>query len=662
MVNAKENRLSVYLFIVAISASVSSIILGLIVIFGWYSGNKSLIQVLPSFVPMQYNTALGFLLCGSGILFLEKFENRYVVMGMGILAIALGGLTLFEYSTGFNLGIDELFMAHTITVKTSHPGRMAPNTALCFILIGAYLVFATFGNRRTYLVLLRVAFVSLVFGLSVVAMSGYIGNLVYAYSWGRLTQMAMHTAIGFIVLSTGSLSHVWHSDVSNKTLTPYWLPVPVTIGILTVTICLCQALQSGHSLIASRNSVVNVQPYLHTKKFINNTPIKVGILHSLTGTMSISAKPVVESTLLAIDNINQHGGILGRMIKPVVIDGQSDLNAYAVGVERLIVEENVSVVFGCWTSASRKTVKPIIEKYEHLLFYPIQYEGIEQSSHIVYTGATPNQQIIPAVKWCINNLGKKYFLVGSDYVFPRVANSIAKDYIVAHGGEVSGEEYILLGSIDVQEVIQKIKSAKPDVILNTINGSSNIAFFNELRNSGITSDKIPTMSFSIGETDVQSIGLNNVYGDYACWNYFQSIETEENKEFVAMFKEKYGMNRVVSDPMEAAYFGVMLWFQAVVSANTVDILPVRKALKKQDIVAPEGSVHVEPTNNHVLKATRIGKLRKDGQFDVVWVSERLRRPRPYPVYRTREEWVQKLQSLYKGWNNHWSAKDRLGVE
>jgi len=390
-------------------------------------------------------------------------------------------------------------------------------------------------------------------------------------------------------------------------------------------------------------------------KFKIKEPIKVGILHSLTGTMAISEKAVVDSTLFAIKEINRQGGVLGRKIEPVVVDGKSDLKTFAIEAERLIVVEKVSVVFGCWTSASRKTVKPIFERYKHLLFYPVQYEGLEQSPNIVYTGATPNQQIVPAVEWSFEHLGRKFFLVGSDYIYPRVANTIIKDKIAALDGEVAGEEYLLLGSKDVEGIVQKIVETKPDIILNTINGDSNTAFFKELRNTGITSDIIPTMSFSISENELRDIGTSNMVGDYACWNYFQSIKTDENENFVSAFKERYGKDRAVSDPMEAAYLGVYLWALAVEHANTDNVHDVRESLRKQSIVAPEGVVHFCFTNNHVLKHSRIGRVKEDGQFEILWTSKDIIRPMPYLAYRTKKEWNQLVRKLYDGWGESWAA-------
>lgn len=389
----------------------------------------------------------------------------------------------------------------------------------------------------------------------------------------------------------------------------------------------------------------------------NNDVIKVGILHSLTGTMAISEKAVVDSTIMAIEEINQRGGLLGKNIVPLIADGRSDTHTFEMEALRLIVDEKVSVVFGCWTSASRKKVKPIFERYNNLLFYPVQYEGLEHSHNIIYTGATPNQQTIPAIKWCFENMGKRFFLIGSDYIFPRVVNTIAKDYIVAMGGEVAGEEYLMLGSDNVDKIIKKIVKSKPDIVLNTINGSSNIAFFNGIKKCGILSDNIPIMSFSIGENEIDIIGIENIKGHYACWNYFQSIESDENMAFIKKFKTRYGSERVVSDPMEAAYLGVHLWGKAVVSAGTYNTHVVLQYLKRQSIVAPEGVVHFNHENNHILKFVRIGKVKEDKQFEIIWKSKEIVRPRPYLVHRSKREWDQIVSGFYNMWGKNWAAQE-----
>lgn len=383
-------------------------------------------------------------------------------------------------------------------------------------------------------------------------------------------------------------------------------------------------------------------------------PIRVGILHSLTGTMAISEKPVVDAYLLAIDEINRSGGLLGRKVQPVVADGRSDWPTFAREADRLIRAERVCTVFGCWTSASRKTVKPIFEKQDHLLIYPVQYEGLEQSPNIVYTGAAPNQQIIPAVKWSFDHLGRRFFLVGSDYVFPRTANEIIKDQVAALNGEIAGEEYLLLGTNDVSRVVGQIRNARPSVILNTINGSTNVAFFRALRAAGITPDRVPTVSVSIAEEELRTINPRDMMGDYSAWNYFQSVDTKANRHFVSAFKARYGEHRVTSDPLEAAYFGTRLWAQAVREAGSDDVRDIRNAIRHQSLNAPEGIVSIDPETQHTWKTVRIGKIHGDGQFEIVWDSRKPVRPAPFPVSRYRSEWELFLSRLYQGWGGQWA--------
>lgn len=382
--------------------------------------------------------------------------------------------------------------------------------------------------------------------------------------------------------------------------------------------------------------------------------IKVGVLHSLSGTMAISEKAVANATLMAIDEINQKGGLLGRKIEPVLVDGKSDWDNFAKEAEKLIVQEKVSVVFGCWTSASRKTVKPIFEKNNHLLFYPVQYEGIEHSPNIVYTGAAPNQQIIPATKWAFDNIGKKIFIVGSDYVFPRTASAIIQDLVEQLGGEIVGDEYVLLGSKDTKDMVQKIIKAKPDVILNNINGDTNIAFFKQLRAAGITPDKIPTFSFSIAEDELRSLDKKTMQGEYTAWNYFQSIDNPLNKIFVANYQKRYGKETVTDDPTEAGYISVNLWAQAVLRAGTDEVAEVRKNLPNQSFMAPGGLVYIDAKNQHIWKTVHIGKFKLDGQVEIVWSSKKPVKPLPYPNSRKPENWERFLVNLYEGWGNHWA--------
>lgn len=392
--------------------------------------------------------------------------------------------------------------------------------------------------------------------------------------------------------------------------------------------------------------------------FENDNPIKIGIIHSLTGTMAISEKPVVDATLLAISEINKSGGLLGRELVPIIKNGDSNWNTFKESAEELITVEEVDVVFGGWTSASRKTMLPVFEKYDHLLFYPVQYEGLESSSNIIYTGAAPNQQVLPAVEWAYNNLGTTFFLIGSDYVFPRSANEIIKFKLKELGGEILGEKYRILGATDFKDVVNEIIEKQPDVILNTINGDSNTAFFAELREQGVSPNNIPTISFSLSEGEIETMSPDDVIGDYASWNYFQSIDNKLNRDFVTNFKNQFGKNRVIDDPMEAAYFGVYLYAKAVEKAGTTDIPTVRQNLKGLSLLAPEGSITIHPENQHTAKAVRIGKILPDGQFEIVYSSQIPISPIPYPNYKTEEEWNTFLDNLYYGWDKNWANLEK----
>jgi urea transport system substrate-binding protein len=364
---------------------------------------------------------------------------------------------------------------------------------------------------------------------------------------------------------------------------------------------------------------------------VSGDAIKVGILHSLTGTMSISEKSVVDAEMLAIEEINKAGGVLGKQIVPVTEDGQSDWPTFNEKAKKLILQDKVATVFGCWTSASRKAVKDTFETNKHLLWYPVQYEGQECSNNIFYTGAAPNQQIEPSVDWLLEKKGKEFFLVGSDYVFPRTANTIIKAQLEAKGGKTVGEDYIPLGNNEVKPVIAKIKAVFPNggVIYNTLNGDTNVAFFKEMQASGMGPDKYPVMSVSVAEEEVQAIGVDYLKGHYAAWNYFQTVETAASKKFVSAFKAKFGEKRVVNDPMEAAYIMVYMWAAAVKKANTfTDLEAVKKAAYGATFDAPEGVVTMN-TNHHLSKFVRIGEVAADGLFKIVFETKDAVKPVPW---------------------------------
>jgi urea transport system substrate-binding protein len=363
--------------------------------------------------------------------------------------------------------------------------------------------------------------------------------------------------------------------------------------------------------------------------------IKVGLLHSLSGTMAISEKSVVDAEQLAIEEINKAGGVLGKQIIPIVEDGKSDWPTFNEKAKKLIDQDKVATVFGCWTSSSRKAVLETFETKKHMLWYPVQYEGQECSQNVFYTGAAPNQQIEPSVEWLLKTYpGKPFFLVGSDYVFPKTANSIIRAQLAAKGGKVVGEEYIPLGNNEVSSVIAKIKKALPQggIIYNSLNGDTNVAFFKQLQGAGMGPDKYPSMSVSIAEEEVQAIGTKYLKGHFAAWNYFQTVDTPASKKFADAFKAKFGAKRVVNDPMEAAYTMVYLWKQAVEKAKTYeDLEKVRAAAIGQSFEAPNGKV-VMNANHHISKIVRIGKVRDDGLFEIVNSTPAAVEPVPWNQY------------------------------
>ncbi len=384
-------------------------------------------------------------------------------------------------------------------------------------------------------------------------------------------------------------------------------------------------------------------------------PIRIGILHSLSGTMAENETVVVDAMMFAIEEINRSGGVLGRSIKPIVADGRSDPEVFAREAERLIVDEKVTTIFGCWTSASRKTVKSIVEEYDHLLVYPLQYEGLETAPNIIYLGASPNQQILPAIEWAYNSLGKRrFFLLGSDYVFPRVANAIIKDRLKSLGADVVGEKYLNLGSTEVAETVAAIAESSPDIILNTINGDTNIALFRALRKAGISSDQCPTLSFSTTEAGLRNLNPDHIVGDYMAWTYFEAVDTPDNKKFVERFQEKYPQ-RIVTDPMESAYVAVHLWALAVQEAQSIEPRRIRHLMLEQRFSSPEGEIRIDVDTQHTYKTPRIGQIQPDGRVKIAWTASKSVKPNPFPESRTATEWLAYLHDLYAGWGNRWSA-------
>ena len=357
--------------------------------------------------------------------------------------------------------------------------------------------------------------------------------------------------------------------------------------------------------------------------------VKVGLLHSLTGTMAISETAVRDSELLAIKEINNAGGVLGKQIVPIEADGESEPKIFAEKARTLLQEEKVVTIFGCWTSACRKAVKPIVEDLYGLLWYPVQYEGMEASPNIMYMGASPNQQIVPAVDFCAENIGKNMYLIGSDYIFPHTANKIIKAQLAQLDGTCVREEYLPMGHADFSDIVKDIKNTKPDVILNTLNGDSNIAFFAELSKQGITSKEIPVMSFSIAEEEISQMTTDTLSGNYVSWNYYETTQTEENAEFVSEYKSTYGEERMTGDPIEAGYIAVHMWAKACERAGSFNVEDVRMAAKGLTFTAPEGTVTIDGANQHLYKLVRIGKINDSGLIEEVWSTPTAIKPDPY---------------------------------
>ncbi len=407
------------------------------------------------------------------------------------------------------------------------------------------------------------------------------------------------------------------------------------------------------SLILASALLFSLYRYSMAPKIKQPKTITVGILHSLTGTTSGDEKQMLRATLLALEDINEKGGLLGAQLVPVIADGKSDPQIFAAEAERLLNTEKVAVIFGCWTSIVRKEVLPIIEKNNGLLFYPGQYAGLELSPNIVYTGSVPNQQMMPGIRWSYDNLGTKFFLIGSDYIYSHAANKIMKAFIQSINAEVVGEEYLPLGAQNVQAVINKIIASKPTVILNTLVGNINTSFFTALRKAGIPSEKIPTLSFSLSESDITKDNLLLMVGDYICGSYFQNITNEQSTKFTEKFTKKYGEQVLLSEA-EASYLGPHIWAKAVGQAKNIAVDAVRSALKNQAYFAPEGIVHIDPETQHAWKYFRIGKIQFNGEFNIFWESYKAIKPLPYPtMFGSKESWDQFVDSLYKLWGNQW---------
>ncbi len=357
--------------------------------------------------------------------------------------------------------------------------------------------------------------------------------------------------------------------------------------------------------------------------------IKVGVLHSLSGTMAISETTLKDTVLMMIEEQNKKGGLLGKQLEPVVVDPASNWPLFAEKTRELLTQEDVDVIFGCWTSVSRKSALPVLEELNGLMFYPVQYEGEESSKNVFYTGAAPNQQAIPAVDYLMNELGvERWVLAGTDYVYPRTTNKILEAYLKDKG--VAAEDiminYTPFGHSDWQSIVSDIKKfggeGKKTAVVSTINGDANVPFYKELGNQGVSSEDIPVVAFSVGEEELSGIDTAPLVGHMAAWNYFQSVDNDLNAEFIKKWHAFTGdEKRVTNDPMEATYIGFNMWAQAVTEAGTTDVDAVEQAMIGQEVPNLTGGIAVMNKNHHLSKPVLIGEIQDDGQFEVVWETE-----------------------------------------
>jgi urea transport system substrate-binding protein len=380
----------------------------------------------------------------------------------------------------------------------------------------------------------------------------------------------------------------------------------------------------------------------------SKTPIKVGVLHSLSGTMAISESALKETALMTIADINSKGGVMGRPLEPVVVDPASNWPLFAEKARQLITQDKVNVVFGCWTSVSRKSVLPVFKELNHLLFYPVQYEGEELEKNVFYTGAAPNQQAIPATEYLMSKEGgaaKRFFLLGTDYVYPRTTNKILRAFLKSKGvAEKDIEEiYTPFGHSDYQTIVANVKKfagGGKTCVISTINGDSNVPFYKELGNAGLKAKDVPVVAFSVGEEELRGVDTKPLVGHLAAWNYFMSLKNPTNDAFIKQYKawavkaKLPNADKVVTnDPMEATWIGMQLWKKGVEKAKTTDIDPVIKAVYGQSIASPSGyTVKMDETNHHLHKPVMIGEVRADGQFNVVWRTKGPIRAQPWSPF------------------------------
>ena len=383
-------------------------------------------------------------------------------------------------------------------------------------------------------------------------------------------------------------------------------------------------------------------------------PLRLGLLHAMSGSMAEFEKPTVEAELLAVEEINAAGGIDGRMIETIIGDTASDPETAALKAEELMEKGHVVTIIGCHTSDCRKSVKPVIESHQGLFLYPMAYEGLELSENIIYTGATPNQTILPAFNWSLEHLGKRVYLIGSDYIWPHSINAIMRDHAIAVGGDIVGEDYIAVGSEAVIEQVNKIIAAQPDVIISSVLGPSAPPFAEALKKKAAGGKEIPVVELYITEVELATRSSDNLAGKYTAWSYFESIDRPQNMAFIERFRKRFGKDRAVNDVMQTAYSTLQIWARAVEAANNTEPTEIGRAMLGLSHNAPEGIISIDPATHHAWRSFNMGIIGNDRKIQIIWSAGKPIRPVPFPRSRSPKAWHDFEEILYKGWHNHWA--------
>lgn len=387
-------------------------------------------------------------------------------------------------------------------------------------------------------------------------------------------------------------------------------------------------------------------------------PIVVGLVHSQTGPLAISELSLIDAETMAVEELNAAGGVAGRMLKAEVADGRSDPATFAVQAGRLIEKSGASVLAGGWTSECRKSLVSVVEQKNSLLIFPANFEGLETSPNLIYSGGSANQVVLPAVRWCFESLkARRFFIVGTEEVWSRVVSEIAKDAVKLSGGELVGEDFFPIVGGDFGGAVDAIRSAKPDVVLNMLVGDSNVSFYAAYRRAGLAADRQPILGFNVSEDELRRFPTGDVSGHYSGWSYFQSVDRPENVGFVRRFKARFGVDRVVSDSMVAAYNGLMIWARAADEADTADPKVVMSRFDRQSFDGPEGIVTIDPVTRTAWRPFYVGKARPDGQFDVVWSITKPIQPAAYVATRPGDRWRTLLGELKAKWSGRWSSSE-----